>query len=189
MKPHLEPEEEAALVRQAQHDRTQFTLLYRAYVEGIYAYVAYKVKHRQDAEDLTAVIFMQALRRLAQYDLARGSFSAWLFGIARHTVQDYWRRNSHPSLVLLEDSAVPSPDASPEQSAIRSEQAAWGRQMIALLPERRQDVGVLKFFGKLRNKEIAAVLKLDERTVASHLSRALDDLKQLLSEEEPYDTP
>ncbi|MBZ0310768.1 MAG: LuxR C-terminal-related transcriptional regulator, partial [Anaerolineae bacterium] len=31
-------------------------------------------------------------------------------------------------------------------------------------------------FGGLRNQEIAQVLHLDERTVASHLSRGLDEL-------------
>jgi DNA-directed RNA polymerase specialized sigma24 family protein len=35
---------------------------------------------------------------------------------------------------------------------------------------------MLKFYGGLRNSEIAAVLGLDERSVASHLCRALDDL-------------
>ena len=34
----------------------------------------------------------------------------------------------------------------------------------------------LRFFGGLRNMEIAALLELDERTVASHLCRGLRDL-------------
>jgi DNA-binding NarL/FixJ family response regulator len=34
----------------------------------------------------------------------------------------------------------------------------------------------LKFFGGLRNNEIAQVLGIDERTVASHLCRGLEDL-------------
>ena len=188
MRRQLEPSEEAALVRQARQDPAQFGQLYRAYVERVYAYVAYRLKHRQEAEDLTAAIFMQALRRLPQYDPTRGSFSAWLFGIARHAILDYWRRDSHQDATVLEHGAVPALETSPEQSTIRSEQAAYVRQMIALLPDRRQEVVVLKFFGGLRNKEIAAVLHLDERTVASHLSRALDDLKKLLVEEEWHDT-
>jgi RNA polymerase sigma factor (sigma-70 family) len=50
--------------------------------------------------------------------------------------------------------------------------------MIAKLSPRRRDIVTLRFFGGLRNQEIAAVLKLDERSVASHLSRALEDLRR-----------
>jgi RNA polymerase sigma factor (sigma-70 family) len=71
---------------------------------------------------------------------------------------------------------------------MQSEQAFHIRQMIALLPIKRQEVVILKFFGGLRNKEIAAVLDLDERTVASHLSRALTDLKRLLVTEDHDDS-
>ncbi|HET7078316.1 MAG TPA: sigma-70 region 4 domain-containing protein, partial [Chloroflexia bacterium] len=49
-------------------------------------------------------------------------------------------------------------------------------RLIATLSPRRREVITLKFFGGLQNREIAAVLGLDERTVASHLCRALEDL-------------
>ncbi len=39
-----------------------------------------------------------------------------------------------------------------------------------------------RFFGELPNREIALALGLDERTVASHLCRALDDLERLLTQ-------
>lgn len=188
MKRYAEPYDENTLVRQAQRAPARFSTLYRAYVERVYGYVAYRVKNTQEAEDLTAAIFMQAFHRLSQYNPTRGSFSAWLFGIARHALLDYWRRDSHQDAALLDHGAALTLETSPEQSAIQAERAAYVRQMIALLPERRQEVVVLKFFGGLRNKEIAAVLDLDERTVASHLCRALDDLKKLLVEEERHDT-
>lgn len=185
MKRQLDPGQEARLVQQAQHDPTQFAPLYQAYVGRVYAYVAYRLKHQQESEDLTATIFMQVLRRLPQYDVTRGSFSAWLFGITRHAVLDYWRRNHKSPLPDVAEN-VPS-EISPEHQLIRAEQGDYMRRLIAQLPDRRQEVVILKFFSGLRNKEIAAVLDLDERTVASHLHRALDDLKQLLVMEEPHD--
>jgi len=50
-------------------------------------------------------------------------------------------------------------------------------QLRALTP-RRQEIVALRFFGGLRNREIAAVLDLDERTVAAHLARGLADLQR-----------
>jgi DNA-directed RNA polymerase specialized sigma24 family protein len=45
-----------------------------------------------------------------------------------------------------------------------------------LFRSRRREIVALRYFGGLRNQEIAAVLGLGERTVAAHLSRALRDL-------------
>jgi RNA polymerase sigma factor (sigma-70 family) len=61
---------------------------------------------------------------------------------------------------------------------IRQERFDILRRMIDTLPPRRQEVITLRFFGGLRNQEIAAMLDLDERTVASHLARALSDLNR-----------
>ena len=56
------------------------------------------------------------------------------------------------------------------------------RWLIGSLSPRRQEIVTLKFFGDLRNTEIAQVLGLDERTVASHLCRGLADLHRLYKE-------
>ena len=56
------------------------------------------------------------------------------------------------------------------------------RGLMARLSPRRQEIVTLRFFGELPNREIARVLGLDERTVASHLCRALDDLERLLTQ-------
>ncbi len=56
--------------------------------------------------------------------------------------------------------------------------------MIETLSPRRQEVITLRFFGELRNQEIAEILSLDERTVASHLCRAIEDLQNKYQQEE-----
>jgi DNA-directed RNA polymerase specialized sigma24 family protein len=45
---------------------------------------------------------------------------------------------------------------------------------------RRREIITLKFLqvASLRNREIAIVLELDERTIASHLQRGLQDLNR-----------
>ena len=66
----------------------------------------------------------------------------------------------------------------PDEAVLRKEQFTRLHSMISSLSPRRQEVISLKFFAELRNKEIAEILGLDERSVASHLSRALDDLQK-----------
>jgi hypothetical protein len=54
----------------------------------VYAYVAYRVGDRADAEDITSETFERALRYRDRYDERRGEPIAWLLGIARNCVYD-----------------------------------------------------------------------------------------------------
>lgn len=55
-------------------------------------------------------------------------------------------------------------------------------------PPLLQEVVALRFFAGLRNHEIAAVQGIHERSVASHLCRALDDLQRTLHRDEAAHT-
>ncbi|MBZ0293201.1 MAG: RNA polymerase sigma factor [Anaerolineae bacterium] len=186
--------DEQELIAQAQQDPSAFRVLYRAYFPRIYAYTAYRVRRQQDAEDVTAEIFIRAAHHLNHFEYrGEGSFTAWLFRIAYNQVQQFYRQSpSSPDLIPLDElPEIHGHDPTPDQRLMRKELFAQLSQMIEKLPDRRREVITLRFFGGLRNQEIAVVLGLDERTIASHLSRALDDLRQEFErderdEREPY---
>jgi len=54
----------------------------------VYAYVAYRVADRTEAEDITSETFERALRYRDRYDDRKGEPIAWLLGIARNCVYD-----------------------------------------------------------------------------------------------------
>lgn len=156
-----------------------FDVLYRQYFPRLYAYVAYRVGRAHDAEELVAETFLHAVEAYPRFEWrAQHSFAAWLFRIAHNLISNYYRdrRHSaeHVSLEELPEIAVQQ--GVPEELLARKELFAQLRALIATLSPRRQEVVTLKFFGELRNHEIAVILGLDERTVASHLCRGLDDL-------------
>ncbi|MDX1995523.1 MAG: RNA polymerase sigma factor [bacterium] len=174
--------DERALVQRARTEPDAFRVLYQHYFPRVYAYVAYRVNTAQDAEDLTAEIFLRVVVNLAQFEQrGEGAFAAWLFSIARHRLMDeYRRRRQILQTVSLDDLPEINGEEgdSPDALLLRKERFVRLRQMIATLSPRRQEVITLRFFAELRNQEIAEVLGLDERTVASHLTRALEDLGQ-----------
>ncbi|HUG83686.1 MAG TPA: sigma factor, partial [Euzebya sp.] len=55
-----------------------FSLLYDRYVDKVYAYGFHRVGDAQTAEDLTADVFMRALRRIGSFRWQGKDFGAWL---------------------------------------------------------------------------------------------------------------
>lgn len=170
---------EYALVEEARYDPQAFERLYNRFFPRLYAYVAYRVGRTQDAEDLVADTFLKAVEALGRFEWRHeGSFAAWLFRIAHNSISDYHRRNprSQEPIPLDEMPELQAHALLPEEDLLQKEQFAHLRGLLDTLSPRRQEIISLKFFGGLRNAEIAAIMGLDERTVASHLCRGLRDL-------------
>lgn len=195
MQSQLDPFHEQSLIEQARSHPQAFRDLYRHYFPRVYAYVAYRVGSVQDTEDLVSEVFLRVVEGLGQFEhRGAGSFAAWIFRIAQNHVAQHHRgqrrRSDAVSLdaVMELSSHLPLPD----QIIQQKEQQARLHAAIASLSSRRQEVVMLRFFGGLRNREIAAVLGLDERTVASHLCRALEDLQRsfpdISAEEKSYES-
>ncbi len=174
-------ERERDYIRQAQTDPQAFIHLYDHYFPRIHAYVRYRVHSVQDAEDIIADVFLRAIRELERFKWRHeGSFAAWLFRIAHNLTMDYYRQHERAALLLeSSDSLAELPSHAPLPDQILAQQETFQqiRALIHALSPRRQQVITLKFFGGLRNREIAHILDLDERTVAAHLSRGLQDLQ------------
>lgn len=167
--------DEQRLIERVRDDPNAFRELYRRYFPRIYGYIAYRAG--QDAEDLVSETFLKAIEGWDSFTYrGEGSFAAWLFRIAVNVVNSYCRKN--PLRLTTLDVPILSDGLPLDHMLVEKETAALLHRLVQDLPQRRQEVITLKYFGGLRNQEIAHVLGLDERTVASHLSRGLDELYQ-----------
>jgi RNA polymerase sigma-70 factor, ECF subfamily len=181
----LSPDTEYALVSQVRHRPEAFRALYHYYFPRVFAYVAYRVSTRQDAEDLTSEIFVKIVDSIERFEWrGEGSFAAWVFRISYTTLTEFYRANERQTTIQLDElPEIASADGQPDETFARKERFVWLQTLIAALSPRRREVLTLRFFGGLRNQDIAALLNLDERTVASHLCRALEDLQHKLQKE------
>lgn len=170
---------EMTLAGRASHDPVAFQTLYELYFERLYSYVMARLGNREDAEDVVSGIFLNVIKGLRSFKNHREkSFAAWIFTIARNTLSDFVRQRSRqPQAIDFDGSLEADEDMlQPEPILIQRERESELRTMLALLPERRREVLILRYFAGLKNIEIALVLGIDERTVASNLSRGLKDL-------------
>lgn len=170
--------DEAALVELAKDEPEAFGELYERNVERIYTYIYYRIGNADDAEDLAARTFYQALGSIARY-LDKGvPFAAWLYRIAHNLVANYHRTRSRWRVTSLDDLELTGriserPDRAVEMS--EQQNALW--TAIRRQPEDRQRLLVLKFAGRLSNEEIGQLMGRTESSVKSLYFRTLRALK------------
>jgi len=176
---------EENLAARAQTDQASFAAVYDHFFRRVYNYVRYRVGDPASADDVTAQIFERALNHLSEYHSNRGSFAAWLFGIARHAVQDHLRkrrRNPHVPLESVEDRL--SDAAGPDQHVEAKQDREYLLGLIASLNEREKEILALKFGASLTNRRIAELIGLKESHVGVILYRTMGKLREKLQGDE-----
>ncbi len=175
--------DEARLVAAARQERAAFVPLYRAYLAPVYRYLAQQVGNRQDAEDLTAATFTKALASLEHYQ-GRGSFAAWLFSIARHTLLDY-QRQRRPHLDVEQFAAtLVAANGQPEAETMQAERRSRLDALVRRLPTDQRDALALRFAAGLRSAEAGKVMGRHEGAVRMLVHRAITTLRVELEKEE-----
>lgn len=175
------PESDEALVELAKCDPEAFGELYERHVKRVYNYIYYRVgAKRQDAEDLTARTFVQALAHLPRFRQQGVPISAWLLRIAHNLVAN-WHRDNRRQYVPLEDT-IETHDAAdhPGEVAERHEERRELLAAIATLPAERQQLLLLRFVEEMRAADIAVVMGRSEGAVKALLHRTLSGLRKSL---------
>jgi RNA polymerase sigma-70 factor (ECF subfamily) len=86
----VENTDEGLLQRMIGGDEEAFTLLYRRRHPSIYRFALRMSGNRAIAEDVTQEVFIALIRDAKRFDAARGSFAAFLFGVARNHLHKRW---------------------------------------------------------------------------------------------------
>jgi RNA polymerase sigma-70 factor (ECF subfamily) len=168
---------ESDLVSRAKEDPEAFGQLYTKYVEKIYNYVYYRTGNAQDAEDLTAKTFYQALRHVHRY-VDRGlPFSAWLYRIAHNLVANWHRDRSRRQVISLDTMALVSERPDPEARMQLEDDQQRLLRIIRYMPDDRQQLLILKFVEQMTNREIAQIMGRTEGAIKSLYHRTLLSLR------------
>jgi RNA polymerase sigma-70 factor (ECF subfamily) len=166
------------LKRASAGDEAAFGLLYDRYVGRIYNYIYYRTGNQFDAEDLTARVFLRAMKHITNYQDRGVPFSAWLYRIAHNLVANWHRDNSRRQEVAIEDvRLVQNEREYPEQVLLRNEETRGLLELIRGLPDERQDLLILKFVQNYSNAEIGKIMGRTEGAIKSLYHRTLLSLR------------
>ena len=159
------------------HDGDDFVRVYEEHVWVVYGFLAYRIRDRAAAEDLTQATFEHALRAWSRFDRRKGSHRTWLLAIARNLLIDD-RRRDHSSGLEVDEGMLPAV-AGPEDRPMASHEIG---EALSQLGDRDREVIALRFGGDLTGPEIAALLGLSLANVQQILSRSLRKLRSILDE-------
>lgn len=176
---HTNLSDEALLELLRAGDEDAFVVLYRRRQGGIYRFALRMSGSESVAEDVTQEVFLHLMNGNGNFDAARGSFQAYLFGIARNQVL---RRIERERAYL----PISHDDGEQESSAIeglitthdplgdltRRERIDGLRQAVLALPAHYREVVVLCDLHEMSYAEAAEALGCAIGTVRSRLHRA-----------------
>lgn len=172
--------EVAELIIAAQRGCSQaFARLYDRYLGAVYSYVMHRVGHQPTAEDLTADVFMRALRRIGTFRQLDVDFGAWLLTIARNRVHDHFKSASFRLEASVDEVfETPSSDntTDPETAILSQEAAQQVRTALKQLKGEHAEVLHLRFIQHLDVPQTAAAMGRTAGAIRALQYRALRSL-------------
>ncbi len=177
---------DSELIRDIQRgDEDALETLYERHVDGLYAFVFYRVgRNSTIAEDVVQDTFLAAMQRLDTYDGQRGTVRAWLCVTSRNIIRKHLRQAKTTSADRLDTmftriddtlaQLITVLDGGPlSDELIAREQT---REMVAMtvanLPDRYRVVLERKYVSGATIEELAAELSVSADAVKSLLARA-----------------
>ena len=176
--------DESLLQASAGGDQRAFSELYERHARTIYNYLFRRLADWSEAEDLTALVFLEAFRRRREVVVVEGKLLPWLYGIATNVLRNrrraLWRHRSLVAQLASQPGIEETPDVAARADAAAQMRSVLNR--IARLPRQQQDVIALCVWSGLSYEEAAAALEVPVGTVRSRLSRARASLDSHLAE-------
>ncbi len=160
-------------------DEDAFTALYRRRQGGVYRFALQMSGSEALAEDVVQEVFLVLMRDGRNFDPARGSVAAYLYGITRnHVLRAFERERNFVSFDEGEDESGEAPHEGLISRAdllgdlTRAETVEKLRQAVLALPTHYREVVVLCDLHEMSYMEAAAALGCAVGTVRSRLHRA-----------------
>ena len=150
--------------------------IYRDYHGKVCGYIRSKINSAQDAEDLTADVFVKVFEKLDSFDESKASLSTWIYTVARNTLTDYYRtRRVHEEI----PETMPA-GSSVEDDVCNNEMLEALANALETLDERERDIIVLRYYSGKTLKTIAEQMDISYAYVKILQNKAMEKLKKYL---------
>lgn len=165
-----------------------FARLFALYFEELYRFAYRYVRSVDTAKDLVDEAFLRLWVHRSEVELGGRAARSYLYTTVRYqaldhlrrrSVEDRWRVQYAAPLVRGDERALLR---GPDQDLADRETAAAIREAVDTLPPRQRQVLLLRWQQQASYDQIAASLGISAKTVAIHLGRAIQRLREILAQ-------
>ena len=178
-------EDRQILSRLKRKDSEAFIQVYDENVAEINRFVYFKIGNKEEANDLTSMIFLKAWNHIQNNSLEDSkTLRALLYKVARNTIIDYYRENSNKKIASLddEDNKIDVVDESHNPQEKLDEEANLNliKKKLPFLKDEYREVIIMRFINDLSLEEIADISGKTKGNVRVLMHRALGALRELV---------
>ena len=157
--------------------------LFNDHYERLVRYVAVRVRNSEEAQDISANVFLRALKNIDSYRYTGKPVVAWLYGIAQNLMREQFRK-------LKQETGFDAAEALLSMAALGALNGANGssshverldlERAISQLTPLQQEVLTLRYIAGFRGREVASMLGKSERAIYYLEARGLVRLRDSL---------
>ena len=162
-------------------DAEAYGELYDFHVDRIYRFIFFKVRTREEAEDITSEVFLKTWEYVNKTDKKIDNLNALFYRIARNAVIDYYRSKSKDANLIDEDQMLLIEEKRNIREEVEVSLDIENLQPYLLkLKDTYREVIILKYIEEFSIKEISSIIDKSSGNVRVLLHRALAALKEII---------
>jgi len=164
------------IVNSKDHPGESPDTFFRVHAQAVFAYSQRRVNDRQVAEDITAEVFLEAVRHYKKRSCEDPL--PWLYGIARRKVADHLRSASRRRGGVLAES-IPATGKDPFAEAELSETCCEVRRLVDSLPDDQREALLLTCVEGVTAEQASVAMGRSVASVSSLIQRARRTIRSI----------
>ena len=142
----------------------------------LFNYFVRSGNNRALSEDLVQETFMKVLAYRTSFT-GSSTFKSWMYGIARNTIAEHYRKNKNQALNCdMDDEELINEQTLSEEFDTKQQNAIFNQSLASISREDREII-MLSRFQQLNYQEISTLLDCNLNTLKSRMRNALSKLQ------------
>jgi RNA polymerase sigma-70 factor, ECF subfamily len=167
------------LIEAAKSDPAAFEGIYNRYFEPVFHFVFQRIADTEISRDITQLVFLKAINKLASYNEKGVPYLAYLYRIASNAVTDHYRRTQTQRAVCIDSPQLKKLAAETNENQY-TELIPALKELLDNLPEAELQLIEMRFFEDRPYAEIGLIMGITENNAKVKLYRLLDKLKAIM---------
>ncbi len=168
------------------HQKIKFEAIYREHWRKIYNYIYGRLLSAEDAEEVTADVFIAAWENWEKYDASRAKVNTWLGTIAHNKVNDHFRKaykRKELSVGEFPEQMQPIQEAAGTFDDPASDMT---HMILQQLSEKERDLLQMRYSIGMDNEEVAAILGSTANAISHRYRRLIEKCRKLTEKEKKF---